>query len=586
MLNRYLETLRKCCKPKGDIIISADNFKIDAEKFSIEYIRQVTGKKIRSNIKIFLHYIGLGVDIFPLHILKDVKKEPDVFIQEMLTDPYKTNKKYKLHLPIKYLDEIYTYIFGEIKQNDVMRVNYILKKIFKMRYLGVGEFWMMLDSNYDIDDITLVTDLIEVYDNKYVMLKEYAEMQREIYDYFINLSKSDTFLLETDDKIEKLDDIQKNIYHECVKNNFVIISGKPGTGKSEIIGSLLNKFPNTLVLAPTGCAVENIQRRFSEHKSKVYTLHCYYYAHKMYDYIQQFRDIGDKCVIIDEFSMVDMLILHKVITLLKQHIDESENKNIKIILVGDKNQLPSIYLGQLLYDFINSGKFKVFHLEKCYRSNSGIVKVLDNLLTNNKIAVVKDTVIPINCPDPSDFKKIVGNNLYEYFLDKENVILAPTNAVINVLNDYIQRLNPNKVVYNNKSILKKYDKIIFLKNKPDDKIYNGTILYILSVSEIGKEIMFTFLSSPTDENEITFKCDIDEVEKYIKLCYGMTIHKSQASGFKNVFLLLDTYPELMWDIKLIYTAISRAKEKCYISGKPSEINKSCQYNKLKISYFV
>ena len=301
------------------------------------------------------------------------------------------------------------------------------------------------------------------------------------------------------------------------------------------------------------------------------TLHSFYYNKKIQE-IQTFFDTKYKCLVIDEFSMVDIFIFYKILTLLEKY-----KMDLKIILVGDPNQLPSIKLGQLLRDLINSEKFPVFTLEKIYRSDKGITTVLTHLLKNKRIGMISNKVEVVNYQNPEDLDLLVKNP-YTYFYNSNNVILCPTNVAVNELNQYIQIKNPHEFIYRSEDInLKHDDKVIFLKNNSDYNLYNGTILYIKEIEYNNNVVKIIF------KNDKMFECDVSELSNYLKLSYAKTIHKSQGSEYDNVYIFLNRYPKIMWDIKLIYTAISRAKKNCYISGDQSLIQKSCAIERMKIS---
>ena len=364
--------------------------------------------------------------------------------------------------------------------------------------------------------------------------------------------------------------------HKFILGNFIV------THNSQIIGELITYMPHAIILAPTGCAVETIQNRFPDFKSNTFTLHNFYYRTMVItkndnqylkdNKINDFYHSVNKCIIIDEFSMVDIFIFSKLISKMIPYIN-----NLKMIIVGDPNQLPSIQLGQILKDLIDSNYFKVYKLTKNYRSQNGIVTILDHLIKNKRIGIITGAVEIIEYTGPQSILK--SSNIYEYFSDINKVILCPTNIAVDEINYYIQDHNPNDVIcgYSSNLKFKKNDKVIFLKNDNEYNLYNGTILYIDEIIFQKDDVEFKFAT------EKSFICNKDDINKYLKLAYASTIHKSQGKQYDVVFLLLNKYPRIMWDIKLIYTAISRAKNICYISGDSVEIQKSCIVDKHKIT---
>lgn len=546
-------------------IINMPNI-INHNSFTKDYIISITGINsitMNDTLQIFMNFIDIyNIGNKNILINDDNIKE---IITNIINNPYKYSKIYKLKQKIEKLDDIYKIFHEKIDYNNIDRIDFILKKEFKNEYLSKSFISNILCNKYQISSD--ISDKLIIHpEKKYVILKEYYMKEEFIVDFINKLINSKTIIPKIQ-KTEKLDDNQIDILNKCIQNNISIITGLPGTGKSEIVGNLLNNITNCLVLAPTGCAVENIQNRFPDYAFKCSTLHSFY--HNKNDTLL----ISDKLniIIIDEFSMVDIFIFYKVLTLLTKYLD-----SLKLILVGDPNQLPSIKLGKLLEDFINSNKINYFKLTKSYRSNNEIPKILNHLLNKRELRVCKD-VEYIKYEKPEDLKI---DNIYQYFYDINNIILCPTNESVNELNQYIQSKNPNNILYINGNCSIKFkleDKIIFLKNTSEYKLYNGTILYIKNININGNLISFKF-----DKNR-EFECKLNEISTYIKLGYAKTIHKAQGSGYNIVYLLLNKYPKIMWDIKLLYTAISRAKIKCYFSGIATDIQKSCSISKKKIS---
>lgn len=562
---------------RNDFDINLDEIlKLSSKYFELEYIIDLLPKNIgkllsqKDRLNIFLCFINLKKKC----IYTKCKNSEHVnnFIETMIDDPYDTNKQYKLKLSIEKLDEIYKNINGILDYNNEKRIKYALKKIFKSQYMSLISIRNLLFERYKINEINLETELHIHTNNEYATLKEYYEREKYICNFLIELNE-----IELNYKIlnqitpdDILDENQRLAFNTCIENNFSIITGGPGTGKSTIIGELLKVMPSSIVLAPTGCAVNVIQKKFPMFKQNCMTLHSFYYT--MSD-INLFIS-KNKCIIFDEMSMVDIFILFKILNKIKMNMNE-----LKIIMIGDYNQLPSIKQGNILFDLIKSNKFNVYNLEKCYRSDKDIINVLDYLM-KNKILTKSNKLKIIKYENPLDLYPIIENDLYSYFHNEEKTILSPTNKVVNEINNIIQEKNPNKIIYeDNYSKFKKNDKIIFLKNEKEFGLYNGSILYIESIDYENSMLKIIFT------NKQIFECDSEDLSSYIKLAYAMTIHKSQGNEFETVFIIMTVYPKIMWDIKLIFTAISRAKKNVFLCGNYNTIQSSCKIQKQKITSF-
>ena len=551
--------------------------------FTAAYLSQISkrvGENLSQNIDpliLFTNYIQLP----PSAKLLVAATDPDQFITDMFANPYLAKKTYRLKLSISDIDTILTRLVSDptTVPNDPRRVKFILYKVCKNEYVSYGKLIASV-SNFSITDMTLVTSLVHKLDDSHYISEECYTMEKYIIDLFNKMHASPVQFTPTlpTAPLIKLDTIQTTILTSALEHNISIIAGKPGTGKSELIGALLELIPNTLVLAPTGCAVDNIQRRFPTYQARVHTLHAFYYTSAKYPAIMKFLTLPKKCIIIDEFSMVSVNILYKVMTKFAEPP--------KLILVGDHNQLPSMGLGQMLRDFIAQKIYNVHQLEKSYRSNNGIVDVLEHILTHKKLALNK-SMKHITIQEPKDICPHIALldpaasriSPFGFFRSVDNIILAPTNVEANKYNEFIQKYNPIKAFPGVFPSLKHDDKVIFLKNKPDFDLYNGTILHVdnIYVAKGSTDITITF------QNGKKFTCKPIELSDHVKLSYAITIHKAQSAGFKNVFVMMNRYPTIMHDIKLIYTAISRAKDMCFISGLPSQINASCKVNTQKIT---
>lgn len=541
-----------------------------------------------------------------LGIKKIIKNDSPDLLKKIIEDPYSGGRHLKLRINLEQMDKIYTNIHGKLDLNNKSRVDYIFRRLF--RYEGYIEKYKLYSivSKYEIDmNVLMKSVFIHKYkETEYVFYTEYHNLELYIWNVLTNLNNTTHHSEDIIIKNTKLDIIQKSIINECLKNSINIIIGAPGTGKTELIGNIMSYYDNVLICAPTGCAVKSISKRFNKKdilkNMIICTLHAFYCSNK--DDILDFILKPDKLIIIDEFSMVDIFIFYNILwkifnfeeyckgcfpKILKKYKKDIALNNTNIILVGDYNQLPSIKAGNLLKDFVFSGKFAVHKLKKSYRSNNGILRVLTCIQEHKTVKTCKNSIEVFKYESPDSFHKILNNkNIYYYFYDEEKTILCPTNNIVDDINNFVQIFNPNKKIGN--TGFKIQDKVIFLKNEPDYDLYNGTILYIKNIEiiiennndEKTKKCKIIF------EDGHKFECILDELKIYLKLCYAMTIHKSQSGEFSIVFLILNYYPKIMWDIKLIYTAISRAKNICYISGSSQEINNSCKVDKSRITFLT
>ena len=277
-----------------------------------------------------------------------------------------------------------------------------------------------------------------------------------------------------------------------------------------------------------------------------------------------------KLVIVDEASMLDTTLFSSLLNGLKY--------DIKLILVGDSNQLPSVSPGNVLKDLIDSNIFSVIKLNKLYRQSekSNIIELAYDINVEdiNYKLFNKDDDLLFYKADSLNLKDNLVTILNRYrnldYLDYQ--VMAPmykTLNGINNLNKMMQELlnpkssNKNEIVIYD-VLYREGDKVLQLVNMPDDNIYNGDIGIILEINNILKEVTIDF-----DSNIVTFNSSNFQ---NFTLGYVISIHKSQGSEFKTVIRpILKEYGRMLYK-KLIYTGVTRAKSKLILLGNAEALD--------------
>ena len=326
------------------------------------------------------------------------------------------------------------------------------------------------------------------------------------------------------------------------------------------------------MLAPTGRAARKLMETTGITAS---TIHRFLKWDKESNTFQinEMNPNNHEYIIVDESSMID--------TVLMASLFRGTTLNAKFIFVGDYYQLPSVSQGQVLKDLIDSECLDVIKLNRLYRQTDGsyiinLAHEIKNKDLSEEFLSKKDDYNFISCSQDevvSVVREIVIKAVEKGY-NKDNIqVLAPlykTSAGIDSLNNMLKELlnekEPSKNEYISGDIVyREGDKVLQLVNDYDNNISNGDIGYIESISTNRKtkktEILINYdgvmvTYSPTELNNITHG-------------YAISVHKSQGGEFKMVVIpFVPSFKRMLYN-KLVYTAVTRAKEKLILVGEPN-----------------
>lgn len=422
--------------------------------------------------------------------------------------------------------------------------------------------------------------LIDIYDAEVHIASKIKYLVNKETNNFVKIDK---YINELEKINEiKYNDVQKEAIKKSINNNITIITGGPGVGKTTIIKAILDVYKKVFnlkvdeldervaLLAPTGRA----SKRMMESTSfKALTIHRFLKWNKETNSfgVNEYNPDFHNLIIIDEVSMIDNNLMDNLL--------KGLTTNIKLVLVGDYNQLPSVGAGNILRDLINSKKIDTVHLNYLYRQKSdSYIPVLAREIKDNNLGNFLEN------KDDYRFIKCDSNNIKKALIDTCNMaiikgfdyrrvqVMAPMYAGVNgidnlnkVLQEVFNPKNSNKkeIKYGD-VIYREGDKVLQLLNIPDSNVYNGDIGII-------KNILEPFESS-SGKKEVVI--DFDgiivhyETKDLVNIKHGfiMSIHKSQGSEFELVIMTICKSYRRMLYRKLIYTGITRAKRKLIIIG--------------------
>lgn len=409
--------------------------------------------------------------------------------------------------------------------------------------------------------------------------------------------------IEKESEIE-LSEKQKEAIEEINKNNVLIITGGPGTGKTTIIKTIIDIYENrgkkVILAAPTGRAAKKMTEATGKEASTLHRLLCIgkldddgiYQRHDEF----QGEPIDADVIVVDELSMVDMFVMNYLLKCVYQ--------GTKLVLVGDIDQLPSVGPGSVLKDLIESETIQTVHLDKIFRQAAKSKIILNAHRVNKgepflgKEDIEQETnqdFFYIKHKTQEEILKEVislctgrlekfGN--YDFFQNIQ--ILTPTKKGLlgtKELNKELQAyLNPNldgrPEKSNSGAIYRTGDRIMQIKNNYDmtwdrenddgtteygEGIFNGEFGTITKISEKDKVVEVKF-----DDNKVAWYefSELDQIEH----SYAITIHKSQGSEFDVVIMVAPVAAPMLLTRNLLYTGITRAKKLLIIIGTDNVVD--------------
>jgi len=366
---------------------------------------------------------------------------------------------------------------------------------------------------------------------------------------------------------------QKLAIKECFGKKLLIITGGPGTGKTTIIKAVVDIFhrweKQVVLAAPTGRAAKRLSEATEREAKTIHRALEYNPKMGVFRRSENYPLTGD-VLIIDEFSMVDLPLMF--------HLIKAVPNWMRLILVGDKDQLPSVGPGNLLRDIIDSKKVEVVRLDEIFRQAKDSLIVQNAHRVNHGQSLVK----PDKGDKDADFYFIAQNDEQKVFdtimnlctsriPDKLNLkpispqiqVISPMYrglvGVDNLNRELQERLNPSQegLKFGNR-LIKVHDKVMQVRNNYDKEVFNGDIGLVSHVDKQKYRVEVDFYGRPVFYE----KEEMDD----LTLAYAVSVHKSQGSEYLSVVMPLLTQHYIMLQRNLFYTALTRAKKLSVIVG--------------------
>lgn len=382
---------------------------------------------------------------------------------------------------------------------------------------------------------------------------------------------------------------QREAIGQALSNGVMILTGGPGTGKTTVIRALIRIFDlldmDTVLAAPTGRAAKRMSEA-TVHEAK--TLHRLLEMMRDKDILtphfarNREHPLDAMVVIVDECSMIDLPLMNALCNAMR--------RGSRLILVGDADQLPAVGCGNILGDLISSGVFPTVRLTEIFR------QAQESLIVTNAHRILRGEMPILDRKDsdffflgrareeaiPATVEELLAVRLPRAY-GKEAAegiqVITPTHRGVSGtenLNLRLQeRLNPPE---KGKAEIRAHgvtfrvgDKVMQVKNRYDVEwkrgdqsgtgVFNGDLGVILAVEKTDTAVTVS----------ISFDGRVAEYDppmlEEVEHAYAVTVHKSQGSEYPTVVLPVCSCGSLLQTRNLLYTAMTRAKERLILVGR-------------------
>lgn len=365
------------------------------------------------------------------------------------------------------------------------------------------------------------------------------------------------------------DEVQVEAIRQAIASKVMVLTGGPGTGKTTttkaIIAALQSAGMRILLAAPTGRAAKRMSEATGMEAKTIHRL-LEYNPQDGYKRNDENPLEGD-ALIVDECSMIDIILMN--------NLTKALPTTMRLVLVGDIDQLPSVGAGNVLRDIIDSGVIPVVRLTRIFRQaqssrivmsahaiNRGCFPDISNgqhtdfffMKQEEPEKVAESIVSLVRDRLPKAYRQPTANIQVLTPMQRGVVGAANLNMALQ------QALNHNTAALARGGYtFKEGDRVMQLRNNYDKDVYNGDLGYVRSVDMEERTLTVDF-----DGQMVEYEAsELDE----LTLAYATTIHKSQGSEYPIVVMPVLMTHYVMLQRNLIYTGITRAKKICVLVGQ-------------------
>ncbi len=454
--------------------------------------------------------------------------------------------------------------------------------------------------------------ILDIGEKRYIYLNEYYRAEKYISEKLTEMLKTSAGnvkdLSEEIAGVEfaldiEFETLQKAAINGCLGNRLFILTGGPGTGKTTTLNGviqLLKKHKKSISLAaPTGRAAKRMSEVTGENARTIHRLlevDCTDKERLSFKRNEK-NPLRADVIIIDEMSMVDVLLFEALLRALKP--------SASLIMVGDSNQLPSVGAGNVLRDLIAGGEIPKVELTEIFRQASESLIVTNaHRIVNGKYPLLDDRkkdFFFMLCENERDIPRLVIElakkrlpNTYGYSPLEDIQILTPTRmgcAGTKELNRDLQlALNPpskgKSEIKVFETVFREGDKVMQIKNDYDIEwkkdaeygrgVFNGDIGYIEELDKHSGNLTVNY-----DGRKALYTPDL---LKKLDLAYAVTVHKSQGSEYNAVIMPLTSISRNLQYRNLLYTGVTRAKSILVLIGTKKQVYEMVDNDRRTLRY--
>jgi len=390
---------------------------------------------------------------------------------------------------------------------------------------------------------------------------------------------------------------QTEVLFQALEKGLLVVTGGPGTGKSTIVSGIirvlqaLDQEARVHLAAPTGRAAKRLSELTGLEAKTIHRLLGFRWEEGRWEFaLGEEKPLEGELLVVDEFSMVDLP--------LADHLFRAVPAGMRVVLVGDVDQLPSVGPGHVLRDLIAAGTIPTIRLTHIFRQ-AGASQIVLNAHRINRGQMIETRgeegdflYLPQEEPEKALewIRRLVRRALESLPLEEVQVISPMHNHILGVenLNRVLQEeLNPpapgKKEYQVGKTTYRLGDKVMAIKNNYDKGVFNGNlgrITDILLARETEELTEDTLLVEFDGETVAYGRSELDE----LTLAYAVTVHKAQGSEFAFCLFPLSTQHWYMLQRNLFYTAVTRGKKMVVLVGSKRALRRAIHNNSVQQRY--